>query len=303
MSNPTTGAERLTVPTAAYALAVVAMFIWGSPPTVSRAVSGDIPPVALSFSRWLIAFLVLLPFVWKEMLRERAALIAHWRPLFLLSLAMTAGSSLSVVAVYFTTATNAVLVNASQPAITALAAWLIARERLSRRQSAGITCAFFGIIAMICRADLNVLISLDINVGDLIMLLAVVGWSLYAVLLHGRRDLPSAPVLLFLISAVGTAALLPMYLVEAAVVGAFSPTRGTISAMIYLALFPTLLATACWNLAIRSIGANRAAVFINLIPVFGAVFAMIFLGERLFVYHVIGAAFVFVGIYFAARRR
>ncbi len=295
--------DRAIGTTTAFVLAVMCMFIWGSPPTVSRAVSGEVPPVALSLSRWLIALLVLLPFVARKLPSEWALLKGNWKVLLLLSLSMTAGSSLSVVAVYFTTATNAVLVNASQPAITAFAAWSLARDRLSSRQSFGIACAFFGIVVMICRADIGVLTALDINIGDLIMLCAVVGWSFYAVLLHRTKSAPSSDVLLLVIAAFGTLVLTPAYLVEAHYVGSFVLSRRVLAAMFYLALFPTVLATWSWNLAIRSLGANRAAIFINLIPVFGAVFAMTFLGERLFVYHMIGAALVFAGIFFAARTR
>ena len=296
--------QRRTIGTAvASGLAVLCMLIWGTPPVVARAVSSGVPPIALSFSRWFIAGLVLLPFVWGRLPSEWPKIRRHWKSLLLLAGFMVMGSSLSVVAVYFTTATNAVLVNASQPAITALIAWLIASERLAARQGVGVCLAFLGIVVMICRADWSVLVTLDINVGDPVMLGAVVGWSLYAVHLHRREYAPSGEVLLFLIAVVGTLVLGPMYLVEATIVGPFELRPAYLSAMVYLALFPTLLATYCWNLAIGALGANRAAIFINLIPIFGALFAMIFLGESLYLYHLIGAALVFLGIFFATRRR
>ena len=279
------------------------MVIWGSPPVVARAVSGGVPPLALAFSRWLLAAAILLPFVWRKLPREWPKLRRHGGPLALLALTMTAGSTLSVLAVYFTTATNAVIVNASQPAVTAIFAWLITRSSLTRPQQIGIACAFFGVVVMIARADLRVLLSLDINVGDLLMFMAVVGWSLYAVLLARRDYVPSSEILLFFIAVVGTLALLPMYAIEAAVVGSFVMSADIAAAMVYLALFPTLLAVYAWNLALRALGPNRAAVFVNLIPLSGAALAMIFLGERLFAHHLLGAALVFTGIYFAVRRR
>ena len=279
------------------------MAIWGSPPVVARAVSGEVPPVALAFARWLLALLVLLPFVWRKLRVEWPQLRLEWRSLTLLAAFMTAGSSLSVLAVYYTTATNAVLVNASQPAITAVIAWLVARDGLAPRQGLGIACAFVGIIVMIVRADLGVLLTLDINIGDLIMLTAVVGWSLYAVYLHRREYVPSNEVLLFVIALIGTIILFPIYLIEASVLGPFDVGTNVLSAIVYLALFPTLLATLFWNLSLRSLGANRAAIFVNLIPISGAALAMIFLGERLFAYHLFGAALVFSGIFLAVRRR
>ena len=288
---------------AAYLFAVCCTVIWGSPPVVTRAVSGAVPPGALAFSRWFLAALVLLPFVWHKLPAAWPKLKEHWRGLTGVAMFMVAGSSLSVLAPYFTTATNAVLVNASQPAITAVAAWLLSRHALTGRQSVGIVCAFTGIAVMVFRADLGALLGLEANVGDPIMLGAVIGWSLYAVQLHRQSYLPSGDVLLFVIAVVGSVVLLPIVATETLIRGPFVFTPGVLSAMFYLTLFPTLLATFCWNRAIGTLGPNRAAIFINLIPVSGATLAMLFLGERLFAYHLAGAALVFTGIFLAARHR
>ena len=286
----------------AYAAVIITMAIWGSSPVAVRAVVGDVPPLALSFARWLIACLVLLPFIWRKLPAEWRQLRHKWQSLMVMSTLMTAGSSLAVVAVYYTSATNAVIVNAAQPAITAVIAWLVVRDVVSFRQGTGVICAFIGIVVMISRADLAALVTLDINVGDPIMFIAVVGWSLYAVYLHRQDHLPSADVLLFVIALTGAVILLPFYLIEAKLVGAFELSASVVSTMIYLAVFPTLLATFFWNFSVRSLGANRATIFINLIPVFGAAFAMIFLGEELFFYHVFGASFVFIGILLSVRK-
>ena len=284
-------------------LATFAVLIWATPPVLARALSGAIPPIALSYSRWVLGLVVLLPFVWKRLPQEWPKLRPHWFSLALLALFMIAGSTLATVSVYFTTATNAVLVNASQPAITACVTYLVARERLALIQAVGVAFAFAGILVMIGRADLGVLASLDINIGDLIMLCAVIGWSLYAVFVHRRSYSPPPDILLFYIALVGTVVMLPIWLLELVLAGGFEPRATYGLAMLYLAVFPTLLATYCWNHAIHAIGANRAAIFINLIPVFGACFAMLFLGERLYAWHFAGAALVFVGIALAARRR
>lgn len=286
----------------AYLLASFAMIIYSSPPVVTRSVSAEVPPLALSLSRWIIASLVLLPFVWRRLPREWASLRANLPSLVFLALFMVVGSTLSVVAVYFTTATNAVLVNASQPAVTAALAWAIMGATLLARQRLGIACAFLGIVVMVLRADPAVLLGLELNIGDLIMLAAVTGWSTYAVLLPRRDYTPDGVTLMLLIALTGVGCLTPAYLLEAAAVGGFEFTGSVIAAMLYLAIFPTLLATFAWNVAIRLVGPNRTAIFVNLIPISGAALAMFFLGERLFSYHLIGAAFVFAGIYLAIRR-
>ncbi|MBN1239260.1 MAG: DMT family transporter [Gammaproteobacteria bacterium] len=290
-------------PRTAYLLAAASMIIYSSPPVVTRAVSVGVPPLALSLSRWAIALVILLPWASRRLPAEWPKLKSTLPSLVLLAAFMIVGSTLSVIAVYYTTATNAVLVNASQPAITATLAWLIAGARLSPAQRLGIACAFTGIVVMIARADLGVLLGLDLNVGDLIMLGAVAGWSTYAVLLPRRDYAPDGLVLMFLISLTGTIFLLPAYLIEAARVGSFELTGDVVAAMLYLSIFPSLLATFSWNAAIRAVGANRTAIFVNLIPISGAVLAMVFLGERLYAYHLAGAAFVFAGIWLALRRR
>lgn len=286
----------------AAALATAAVLIWSTPPVVARALSGAIAPITLSYSRWFLGVLVLLPLVWRRLPTELPRLRPHMLSLTLLSLCMIAGSTLSTVAVYFTTATNVVIVNASQPAITATVAFLVARERLAPTQAVGVACAFAGIVVMISRADLGVLTSFDFAIGDLIMLCAVLGWSLYAVLVHRREYAPPPDILLFFIAAVGAVVMLPFYIAEFILVGGFEPRPAYGAAMLYLAVFPTLLATYCWNRAIHSLGPNRAAIFINLIPVFGAGLAMMFLDERLYSWHFAGAGLVFLGIALAARR-
>jgi drug/metabolite transporter (DMT)-like permease len=288
-------------PGTAYLLAAFAMIVYSSPPVVTRAVSTDVPPLALSLSRWVIALAIMLPIVWRRLPGEWENIRAHWPSLLFLVAFMVGGSTMSVLAVYYTSATNAVLVNASQPAITAMLAWAVSGMRLSRAQRLGIVCAFTGIVVMIARADLDALLGLELNVGDCIMLLAVMGWSTYAVLLPRREYTPDAGVLMFLIALAGSAALLPAFAIEAAIVGPFQWRADVVAAMLYLAIFPTLIATVSWNLAIRSVGPNRTSIFVNLIPISGAALAMIFLGERLYTYHLIGAAFVFAGIYLAVK--
>jgi drug/metabolite transporter (DMT)-like permease len=227
----------------------------------------------------------------------------HGASLAMLASWMIVGSTLSMLAVYFTTATNAVIVNASQPAVTATFAWLVTRTRLAGAQQLGILFAFVGVVVMIARADLGVLLTLDVNVGDLLMFGAVCGWSLYAVLLARRPYVPSGDVLLFVIALTASAILLPLSVIEAFVSGMFEWRADVTGAVLYLSVFPTLLAVYTWNVALRSIGPNRAAIFVNLIPLSGAALAMLLLGERLYFYHFLGAAFVFMGIYFAVRHR
>lgn len=287
----------------AYAFLVLNMAFWGSTLVVARATHEIIPPLALAFWRWVVAVIVLLPFVWKKLPSTSVYLRQSWRGLLVLCAAMVVGSTLAVVSVNYTTALNASLINGSQPAITALVAFIVVRERLAPARGLGIAVAFLGIVVMIVQGDMDILRSMRFNVGDLVMVVAVVAWAVYSVEVHRQDNQPSSEVLLFFIASSGLIGVLPLYLVETMYVRAFVPSWPGIAAIVYISLFASILAVGLWNVAIRSVGATRAALFINLIPVFGAAFAMIFLRERLYLYHVVGALFVFLGIFLSIRKR
>ena len=287
----------------AYGLLTLNMALWGSSLVVARAAHEIVPPLAFTFWRWVVAVLVLLPIVWRKLPATMPYVRRSWRSLALLCGFMVVGTTFSVIAVNYTTAINASLINGSQPIVTALAAFLVVRERMSLRSGLGVLAAFIGILVMISQGSPQFLLDLAINSGDLVMLIAVLAWAFYSVELHRQPEHPSGNVLLFFIACTGLVTGLPFYIVETVFVREFVPSRNGVAAIIYLSVAATLLAVYLWNLAIRSVGATHAALFLNLIPVFGAAFAMLFLGESLYTFHVIGAAFVLLGIVMAVRDR
>jgi drug/metabolite transporter (DMT)-like permease len=245
---------------------------------------------------------ILLPIVWRKLPSFWADGNRSLSVLLPLSCAMVLGTTLSVSAVNFTTAINATIINAAQAAMTAVVAFLVLQERLVARQMFGIALAFTGILVMVFRGDVTLLRDIEFNWGDLLMLGAIVSWAFYAVGLHRERHLPSGDVLLFVISVTGTLVLFPFYILETVFWRGFVPSTQALGGVVYLTVASTLVAVYLWNVAIRSVGASRASVFVNLLPVFGAIFAMQFLGERLYFFHVAGAALVFLGIVMAVRR-
>lgn len=279
------------------------MAIWGGALVVARGVHELVPPLALTFWRWFFALLVLAPIVWRKLPELRDPKRASLPSLLPIACFMVLGTTLSVTAVNFTTAINATLINAAQAAMTAFVAFIVMRERLVVRQVLGIGCAFGGILVMVFRGDLSLLLHLEVNWGDLLMLGAITSWAYYAVSVHRAAQLPGSDTLLFVTAATGVVCLLPLYGVESVWLRPFHPSPRAIAAILYLAVASTALAIYLWNIAIRSVGASRAGVFVNLIPVFGAIFAMLFLGERLYLFHVAGALLVFAGIVMAVRRQ
>ena len=286
----------------AYVVLVFNMALWGGALVVARGVHELAPPLALTFWRWVIALIVLFPFVVRKLYQELPLKPQARRSVYWICGCMAAGTTLSVVAVNYTTAVNATVINGTQPATTALVALLLVRERLSLVQILGVLSAFVGLIIMISQASLDVLFQMDINIGDLVMLGAVICWSLYTVELHRATHLPSPEILLFLIVCTGVVFGLPLYLIEELYIRSFQWTAVTLSAVGYLGVGSTVLAVYLWNAAIRSVGVNRAAIFLNLIPIFGACFAIFFLGERLFGYHAVGGCLVIGGIICAIQK-
>ena len=286
----------------AYLYLVLTMALWGAALVVARGVHEIAPPFALTFWRWFGAAVVLLPFALPKLRHEFPVQAGPRRRVLGVCLFMVIANTLSIVAVSYTTAINATVINAMQPATTAVVALVLLRERLSWPQALGVVAAFAGILVIVFQASLGALFELNINRGDVIMFGAVCFWSLYAVFLHKWTGLPSVEVLLFLIATAGVVIGLPFYVAESLLGRPFQVSLASVSAAAYLSIGATGLAVYFWTLAIRTVGANRAAVFLNLIPVFGAGLATGFLGERLYAFHLVGAGLVFTGIFLAVRR-
>lgn len=286
---------------ASYALLSFAILLWGGNFVVGRLANLDVPPIALSFWRHLAAAALVLPFVvpavrrdWKT-LRPRLATLAGLTFLFV------TGNTLVYYSVLYTSVTNAALINAGLPVMAVFFSWMILGELVNRWQALGIALCFGGIVTVVTRADIGVLLRLESGWGDLFMLLAIVCWALYMVLLK-RTGLRVSPwTLLFVLSAGSTLWLVPAYGVEIALGFGMAWTWLTAASVLYVALFSTVVAWACWNSGMMRIGPNRASSFMSLHPVFGAALGMIFFDEAFRPYHVLGTVVILLGVWVVSR--
>ena len=255
----------------------------------------DLPAVGGTFWRWFFAALVLLPIVWHELPGKRALIKDNWQLILLLGFLLVGSSALLFLGLNFTTAINGTLINASQPALTVLPAWLLSRDRITTGQSIGNLAAFGGIFIMVRQGNLVVLLALEFNVGDIMALAAVLGWAIYATSLHRLPAELGFAVTLFVVFLVGSLSVLPFYIIESLF---FRPMPLSISAagIISFLAITSLGGMAMWNTALRTVGPNRATIILNLVPVFGVSLAIIFLGEQLYLYHLAGAGLVGLGI-------
>jgi len=285
------------------ALLTLPPLAWAGNAVAARLLVGDVPPVALSLARWVIAFALLLPFAWRGVIRHRAAFARHWRILLLIGpLGVGAYNTVQYLALQTSTPMATSLIASSSPVFILALGAVLFRERARPAQWLGAALSVSGVVLVMARGDLANLAQLAFVPGDLIMLVANLTWTLYTWLLRRHRpDLPFAPLLLVQM-AIGIAAIAPFAALEAAL----SPARiewsgGVAAAMLYMAVFPSLLAYWCWDVGIRRVGAVIPVYFANLTPVFAALLSMWLLADAPRPYHGIALALIIGGIQLASR--
>ena len=288
-------------PLVAYALASIAILCWAGNFIVGRVANLELPPISLSFWRHVLAALMVLPFFLPALKKDWPLVKQNTGMFLLLSFLFVAGNTLVYFCVLHTAVINAALINAGVPVVVAFFSWLILRQLVNRWQGLGILISFIGIAIVVTRSDLATLQAFDFRLGDLFMLLAVISWAVYMVLFRRAAIQISPWTLLFVLCAMGAVWLIPAYAVEIAMGYRSTVSFASIGAIVYVALFSTILAWACWNASVMQIGPNRTAAFMNLHPVFGAALAIPLLGETLQHYHFSGTALVLIGVFLVSR--
>jgi len=285
-----------------YLLLALTSLFWAGNTVVGRATVGLIGPATLTFVRWAIAFVVLLPFAWPHLRRDWPAVRRHVVAIVLLALIGSAGYNIvAYLALHYTQAINSLLLQSVAPLFVALWSFALFRDRLTPVQAIGIATSMTGALVIICRGDLGVLARFAFNIGDVMILVALVFYALYTALVRVRPQMHPLSFLAAIIAASAALAVPPLgYELAAGYLPVF--TTATLAAFAYLGIFPSVLAYFCLNRGIELIGANRAAPFIHLMPVFGSILAILFLGERPQPFHAAGYALVLAGVALAARR-
>ena len=201
-----------------------------------------------------------------------------------------------------TTAINAGLLMSTGPMMIAALAWLAFGERPTSGALIGLTLSMIGAVAVVARGDPAVLWAMDANPGDLWMFVAALIWAVYSVLLKRRPEALPPMSLLIVSVAIGLMGIAPLHLATTGLGLGFTPTWETVGAILYVCVFASVIAYICWNRGVREVGPSRAGVFMHLLPLFSALLALVFLGESLAPYHVMGGVLIFAGIVLAARR-
>ncbi len=283
-------------------LTLVALF-WAGNFVLGRAMVGQIPPVTLACLRWALATVIFLPFAWPHLRRDAPVIRKNW-PMLLFLGVIGAGcyNTLSYLGLVWTGALNGVVLSAAGPMFIALTAWGLFGDRLESEQLAGLAAGFFGVLIIIAKGDLAALAAFRFNPGDLLLIVGMATWAIYTAFLRKR---PRISWQSFNISTYAVAALpnVPLALIEHGLGHGMKASAGTAAAIAYVAIFPSLLAYIFYNRGVELIGPTRTGLYLFLVPVFGALLAMVFLGERLHLYHALGFAFIIGGVVIGSRRR
>jgi len=279
-----------------YLLLILPPLFWAGNVVLARGLSEQIPPMSMSFLRWATALVFLVPFTWHHLRRDWPLLSGHWKILWLCALfGITSFNSLLYTATQTTTALNCALMQTLMPAAIILCSFLLDRERIGLQQGAGVLLCSLGAIWIVLQGKLLSIGSLKLVAGDLWMLVAIFCYALYSTLLPRRPKIH--PLSFLTISIIlGTLMLIPPFLLELQLKGPPAANINVLAGILYVALFPSIAAYLCWNRGIELIGANRAGLFINLIPVFAAGMAVLFLGEKFLGFHLVGILMVIAGM-------
>jgi len=285
-----------------YLLLSITALCWAGNAIVGRLAAGHIPPVTLSFLRWSIAFLIILPFAWKHLVRDWGAIRARIGTMIVLSVTgIGAFNTLQYWALEHTQALNTLLLQSAGPLFIAVWSLILLGVRLTLAQAAGIALSLTGVLAILLHGDPTALASITFNKGDIIFTVALAIFGLYSVLSLKRPNIHGLSFVGFTFGC-GAACLVPLWIWELFARPVMQLDTANLLTVFYVAVFPSTLAYLCFNRGVQLIGANRAAPFFHVVPVFGSAMAIVFLGERPQLFHIIGFALVLTGVFVASRK-
>ena len=289
----------------AYTLLVLASLCWSGNFIIGKfATLFEIPPLTLNTFRWISVWLILIPFTYKEIYSNLAYIKKNFLIIgFMGVITISTFNSVVYFALNYTQVINAVLVLAIIPAVTIVLSSLMKVEKTNTFQIFGLILSIIGVGSIISNGDVQRIVSLSFNNGDLWMLVCVLSWALYSTLLKKNKFKLSQFSLIQIMVSVGILFLIPQYFYEQSVGLELNLNKAFFLILFYVVVFPALVAYYCWQKGVEIIGPNRATMFIQLMPLFSAVMAIIIFKEKFELYHFVGATFIVSGIYLSNKKK
>jgi len=276
--------------------------LWAGNFITGRAISAAVPPVTLSLIRWSIAALCLLPFALKPFLSDRRHYLTYRG--YILGTAVTGVAAFNLLVywgLHTTTATNGIILNSFIPFLVAIFGYLFYRQQLPNNQLLGLLVSLAGVLTVVSHGDWQVLLTLAFAPGDIIIFLAMICWALFTLWLKqipasiDRTGLMLCQVLIALVL------LLPLYVWESQTTQAHLEHTQTLWALLYIGIFPSVIAFLAYAKAVTLVGSVRASVFIHAMPIFGSLLSSLLLKEPFHGYQLMGMLTIFSGIWLANR--
>lgn len=284
--------------TKAWLFLILANLFWAGNLMFGKAVTSDFPPIWASFLRWGIAAVVLIPLA---QLVEKPDWLKVWKKnwgilLFLSLVGVVSYTLLTYTALRHTSSTNGSLINSLTPAVMIVLSLLFLKEKITGWQGAGLLLSFLGVLTVLTKGHLLGLFSTHYNQGDGIMLVAVFLWAIYSILGKRAQHLPPITFVAFT-SVIGVVCMIPLLFLQPLHIERI--TSFGITGIIYLGLFPSIGSFLFWNRGVKELGAGKASITMNLMPIFTAILSVM-IGQELLISQMIGGAIVIAGMLLSA---
>jgi drug/metabolite transporter (DMT)-like permease len=286
----------------AYLLLTLTALSWGGNAVAGRLAVGGISPMALTALRWAFVIAILLVVARRQVAAEWPTLKASWRSILAMgTLGFTGFNALFYVAAHYTTAVNLTIIQGGIPVIVLIGAFAFFGTRITLLQVVGMVVTLLGVATVAAKGDPATLLTLGFNPGDLLMLIACLFYGGYTLALRNR---PKVSGLVFFSAMAGVAFLTSLPLLAYEIVSGTVqwPTGATWLILLYVSLLPSLISQIFFMRGVELIGPGRAGLFVNLVPVFGAMLAVLILGEPFHLYHAAALVLVLGGIWLAERK-
>ena len=289
----------------AYIFLIFATLFWSGNFIVGKAASlFEIPPFTLNFYRWTFAWLILAPFTLKEIFQKKEYILKNLKLILILGItSITIFNSIVYYSLNFTQVISGVLMISTIPVMIIFFSWIFKIEKTNFYQILGVIFSLFGVVIIVTKADLNKLLNLNFNKGDLWMVVAMLSWAMYSALLRKKKFELSQISLLQTIISAGLILLFPAYLIEMSLGYRLNIHLPFILTLSYVVLFPGLASFFFWIKGISIIGSNRSGIFLHLMPIFSTIMAILIFKEKFMVFHFIGAVLIITGVVLSSKRR
>ena len=288
----------------AYLFLTLAALCWSGNFIVGKfATLFQIPPLTLNVLRWISVWFILIPFTFREIYNNLEYIKKNLLVIgFMGIITISTFNSVVYYALNYTQVVNAVLMLAAIPAATIIISSIMKVDNTNYFQITGLILSIFGIGFIISNGEIERIISLNFNKGDLWMLVCVLSWSLFSTLLKKYKFKFSQFTLLHLMVTVGILFLIPQYYYEQVIGLEVNYNKAFLLILFYVVVFPAIAAYYCWQKGVAILGPNKATMFIQLMPLFSVAMAIIIFDEKFVLYHFAGAIFIVSGIYLSNKK-